>query len=250
MPLVTAAGRPAGCCDVLAILPQQAPVTRPAVCSNSANSPAVRSSMPRTQDTPADADTLIEAARAMAGSLAGDADHERTVARLAVALFDATRELHCLDEEHRRLLEAGALLHDTGWELGGKGHHRSSERLVLDSDLPFADDRERAFAAAVARYHRKALPDPSHDAFSRLEAEDRDALRWCAALVRIADGLDRGHDAVVRELSAETDHARLTITARCSGDPELALWGAERKTDLLEAVSGLAVHILAEKIAP
>lgn len=182
----------------------------------------------------------------MAARLAGDFYHERTVARLGVTLFDATRELHGLTDEHRRLLEVGALLHDTGWESGGKAHHKSSERLVLDADLPFADERERAFAAAVARYHRKALPDPAHDAFSRLSEEDREAVRWCAAFVRIADGLDRGHDACVHDLSVVVVAGTLTISLRCDDDPALPMWGAERKIDLLEAVSGLKVRIEAE----
>lgn len=195
-------------------------------------------------------DGLLAAAGAMAGGLAGDAAHERAVARLAAGLFDALRPLHGLGDGHRRLLEAGALLHDTGWEFGGQGHHKGSERIVMESDLPFADDGERAFVAAVARYHRKALPDPSHEAFARLEAEDREALLWCAACVRIADGLDRGHDASVRDVSVAVEPARLTVRAHCAGDRALALWGAERKTDLLEQVSGLPVRVVAEGVAP
>jgi exopolyphosphatase/pppGpp-phosphohydrolase len=79
--------------------------------------------------------------------------------------------------------------------------------------LPF-DRRERLIIGSVARYHRKALPDEKHDHYAALEPAQRRVAAILAALLRVADGLDRTHQNVVQDLSCEVSSQQIVV--RCA----------------------------------
>ena len=70
-------------------------------------------------------------------------DHPIHVAALACKLFDISVELHGMGEVERELLEAGSLLHDIGWTIEGKGHHKHSRDIILSEAWPGFDDHQR-----------------------------------------------------------------------------------------------------------
>src|SRR4029079_16599390 len=56
--------------------------------------------------------------------------HSEHVAKLCLELFDELRSIHGLGAIERELIEYGALLHDIGWHIGSKGHHKHSMYLI------------------------------------------------------------------------------------------------------------------------
>jgi exopolyphosphatase/guanosine-5'-triphosphate,3'-diphosphate pyrophosphatase len=168
--------------------------------------------------------------------------HTGQVARLALQLFDGTQKLHGLEPTDRELLEFGALLHDAGYHVNYRRHHRHGLYLIRHADLGGFTPSEVDILANLARYHRGALPKKSHDSFAQLSRGDRRRIEVLAALLRIADGLDRSHNAVVRALSCRFDETTLTVTVTTGEDPELEFWSARRKADLFEKVFGRVLH--------
>jgi exopolyphosphatase/guanosine-5'-triphosphate,3'-diphosphate pyrophosphatase len=101
--------------------------------------------------------------------------------------------------------------------------------------------------ANVARYHRGAPPKKKHDTFGPLAKELRDRIVKLSALLRVADGFDRGHVGAVERVRVRMDEdaARLTPTpARPDASLRLELWGASRKSALLAEVLGVPVEIV------
>ena len=94
-------------------------------------------------------------------------EHATQVCRIALELFDGALRLHGLASEHRRLLTAAALLHDTGYSVDPMRHHKGSRDIILASILPGFAKQEQAIIACVARYHRKAHPKESHQGVLR-----------------------------------------------------------------------------------
>ena len=88
----------------------------------------------------------------------GDVRHERRVTRIATALFDLTADLHGLGAGERRLLRAGAILHDIGRAGGAEGHEVRGAREVLRGGVPGVPDDVRAAVAYLVRYHRGEVP--------------------------------------------------------------------------------------------
>ncbi len=171
----------------------------------------------------------------------------KQVVRLVEMLFDACQPLHGLGQRERELLTCAALLHDIGLSVGVLSHHKHSQRLILEAALPALTDEERAIVANVARYHRKALPSEKHPPFAELSPRDREVVRHLAALLRVADGLDRAHEDAVEILTASpAGKDAWTLRIFGPGNLDLAAQGVLRKADLFEAAFGVKLRIMYE----
>lgn len=170
--------------------------------------------------------------------------HSEQVRHLSLALFDALAAPLGLDPAERPLLEAAALVHDVGYTISHEGHNKHSHHLIVHAGMPGFSPEERRLIAAVARYHRGSLPKARHEEIQGMTDEERAAVSRLAALLRIADGLDRSGGQRVTGLEVEVADAEVVI--RIAGDSSLdaEVYGAMRKADLFEAVWGLRVRVV------
>lgn len=208
------------------------------------------------------ASRTLAAARRFAEACRYEKAHSEQVAALSLAIFDQLVALSRLPKrsggpECRLLLEVAAVLHDIGYLVNYSGHHKHSLRLIMNGDLPGLTARQTAIVANIARYHRRSEPTVRHAPYERLSKSDRRIVRQLAAILRVADGLDRAHsqavESVTLRLGPETDSPReLVIAVRATERPTTDLWGAERKMGLLEAelgVRGACQWVLPDPIA-
>jgi exopolyphosphatase/guanosine-5'-triphosphate,3'-diphosphate pyrophosphatase len=165
------------------------------------------------------------------------------VARLAIGLFDQARAIHGLTDREREWLEYAAILHDIGVHISYEGHHKHSYYLVKNGDLRGFEPDEIETIALVARYHRQATPKQSHDGFAGLRRRTRRTVRTLAALLRLAESLDRSHAQTITgfELHDRGDDDLLQL--RTSGDAELELWAAARHAAPFERLTGKPLRI-------
>jgi hypothetical protein len=174
--------------------------------------------------------------------LARDCDYEREhthhVTHLALRLFDELEPLHRLGAAERFWLRCGSLLHDIGWIEGQKSHHKTSLHLILGApELPL-DERERFIVGSVARYHRGALPKDKHDHFAALSPVDQRVVTILAAILRVADGLDRTHANVVDDLRCALSRHKIVVDCVARGNAEPERERTLAKGDLLERAFG------------
>ncbi len=183
---------------------------------------------------PATATGRRRAIDALAQRYSGGNAHGRQVASLALQLFDGLDGDLELPPASRELLEAAALLHDVGQGLDRDRHHHHTYYLIKNSELLGFTPNEIDVIALVARGHRKQVPKLSDPDVEKLPAASRRLVRALAALLRVADALDRTHFGVIRELQVSRGAGRVTITADSGNESaELELWAAERRVDLL-----------------
>lgn len=179
-----------------------------------------------------------------------EAAHARQVTAMALQLFDACSSLHGLGETERELLEYAALLHDIGYHISRNSHHKHSRYLIQNADLRGFLPEEVEIMAHVARYHRGALPKRKHTMFMELEPEHREIVRKLAALLKLANGMDRSHVQNVQEMRTELGSEDLRIQIHTKGDPQLDVWGGQRGSDLFERVYRLPVNVRGETERP
>ncbi|MEA3190688.1 MAG: exopolyphosphatase / guanosine-5-triphosphate,3-diphosphate pyrophosphatase [Thermoplasmata archaeon] len=172
-----------------------------------------------------------------------DEAHGRQVARLALTLFDALRKEHGLGAPDRRILHAAALLHDVGRIVSGRKHHKHSQYLIAASELPGFPQEDVGLVGQVARYHRRKEPTTDHEAFAALSKEDQDRVERMAALLRVADALDRSHHAAVRELRVKRGRGKLTLQAVGEGDLLLEQWALQKKGGLFERIFKVGLQL-------
>lgn len=164
--------------------------------------------------------------------------HAYQVARLAERLFDYLVRSGATDltRHHRTLLSAAALLHDVGYHIAHDSHHKHSLYLIKNSELTGFSEAEREVIANVARYHRGSDPRERHESFGLLNEADRNTVIQLAAILRVADALDRRHDNRVSEIRCARNgrvvHIELQSTANC----EREILAAEQKRQLFEQV--------------
>ncbi|HEX8070729.1 MAG TPA: Ppx/GppA phosphatase family protein [Pyrinomonadaceae bacterium] len=164
--------------------------------------------------------------------------HAQQVARLAERIFDSLAQAYKLTRHQRTLLAAAALLHDIGYHIAHEAHHKHTLYLIKHSELTGFSEAERQVIANVARYHRGTPPRERHPDYAALSPTDRTTVSRLGAILRVADALDRGHDARVIDVTCEQveEGFRLVLHSAHSCEPEL--WAVEQKRDLFERVFG------------
>jgi exopolyphosphatase/guanosine-5'-triphosphate,3'-diphosphate pyrophosphatase len=130
-----------------------------------------------------------------------------------------------------------------GYVINYDQHHKHSYHLIRNSRLPGLRPHDLELIANVARYHRGALPKRKHENLSRLAANDQQRVQRLAAILRIAGGLDRSRSQQVRDVRASVDHGRALLEVVSDQEPQVDIWGAERRTDLFEKVFGMKVDV-------
>ena len=170
------------------------------------------------------------------------AAHAGQVARIALLLFDQTAETHGLTRREREWLEFAALLHDIGVHISFSRHHKHSYYLIKNGDLRGFEPDEVEVMALTARYHRRATPKREHPGFGDLAAPLRRTVRTLAALLRLAEGLDRSHQQSVSDVLLSPIESALFVRLGAKGDTDLELWAAQRHVAPLEQVLGRPIR--------
>lgn len=175
-----------------------------------------------------------------------DERHGTKVAALACDLFDQLLPLHGLRQADRELLEFAALLHDIGEHVAVDGHHKHSAYLIEHGRLRGFSPDEVHVLATLARFHRRGEVKTSYRPFGRMGETDRQRVTALAALLRVADGLDRGHTGVVDGVDVKIQFDAVVLRLHAAGDDELELWGVRRKRDLFARVFGRPLVLAAD----
>jgi exopolyphosphatase/guanosine-5'-triphosphate,3'-diphosphate pyrophosphatase len=116
---------------------------------------------------------------------------------------------------------------------------------VLNGGLPGFTPREVALIAEMARYHRKGMPSFGSDLAPVVRKGDRAILERGATLLRIAEGLERSRDQIVREATVRDDgDGTIRLALRADGDVSVARWAVERERGLFERAFGRRLEIV------
>ena len=104
-------------------------------------------------------------------------------------------------------------MHDIGWTRRptGKGHHKASEAMILEKTWEYVPPAMVAQIGNIARYHRKSPPQSTHPRFAALTKQQQGLVKRLAAILRIADAMDRSHLQLISALSLREAQGKLTI---------------------------------------
>ncbi|HEY7913134.1 MAG TPA: Ppx/GppA phosphatase family protein [Blastocatellia bacterium] len=178
-----------------------------------------------------------------------DTAHSHRVARLATRIFDDTHDLHGLGEPERKLLQYAAILHDIGYHIAHNNHHRHGPYLIKNSEMPGFTGAEIGLMATAVRYHRGSLPKKSRNSRARREHEDYFALEGAqratalklAAILQIADGLDRSHRQAISDVKCAVSGVKVKFKVFGTDECDLEMWSAEKKSAMFAEIFGVVV---------
>ncbi|OGV62361.1 MAG: hypothetical protein A3K19_15930 [Lentisphaerae bacterium RIFOXYB12_FULL_65_16] len=170
-----------------------------------------------------------------------DEPHAGHVAALAIHLFRALHEAHHLPARYELILRVAALLHETGRFVSTRNHHHHSMYLITNSDLFGLGSRDLMLTALVVKYHRQELPGPADPAYTRLDRESRVLVAQLAAILRIADALDRCRTQRIRGIAVTVREDAFVIDVRNAEDLTMERVALEQRSQLFTQVYGMTV---------
>ena len=165
--------------------------------------------------------------------------HSLEVRRLAMMIFDETSEkVHEMSNKQRTYLEAAALLHDIGYYIDAKGHNKHSMKIIIDEGIEGFTSLDEKIIGCICRYHRGGLPDKNeHEIYNTLDKRERKIVKRLAGILKISDGLDRGHLNLIKTIKLNYDDENNIVEFILTPNtPEFRpdITSAVRKRDLYE----------------
>jgi exopolyphosphatase/guanosine-5'-triphosphate,3'-diphosphate pyrophosphatase len=195
------------------------------------------------------ADGVVQSATAVAEKYRCDLAHAGLVADLSVQLFDELQREHGLARRSRLLLRVAGLVHEVGSFVSGRAHHKHSYYLISNAEIFGLTGEELEVVALVARFHRRACPRRSHLEYVALPRDKRVVVSKLAALLRVADAMDRGHAQQIRRIRTERRGEELVIHVHDAADLTLERRAMTKKADLFEDIYGMTVRLEEAQLA-
>ena len=192
---------------------------------------------------------IVRSAMEFARKYDVDLAHANSVAKLARQLFEQLVDLHRLDQRYETLLYAAALLHEVGGYVNTSSIHKHSMYLIMNSPLFGLTSADLQLVALIARYHRRALPKPTHTVYSGLDRDRRVAVSKLAAILRIARALDASRTQRVGEIECRKRRNRLVISVPNVDDLSAEQIALRSGRQFFQSVYGLDVLLRAQQPA-
>jgi len=173
-----------------------------------------------------------------------DQHYAKSVARLALSLFDQLRgSLHQMGNSERLLLEIAARVHEIGMYVRVGGHHRHAAYLIMAAPLLGLSDTEKKILAQTVRYQRKAAPCEEHEVFRELDKDSRRKVWQLSALLRLAIALNKDRRDRVRHIDVEITPDNITLHLEGKGDLLLERWAVLKVSLYVEQAFNHRLHI-------
>ncbi|MGI8978535.1 MAG: exopolyphosphatase [Pirellulaceae bacterium] len=170
-----------------------------------------------------------------------DEHHAVHVAELCTKLFQQLRDEHQLPRRNEVLLYVAALLHEVGLFVSNRSYHKHSMYLIRNSELFGLGKKDLLLASLVARYHRRASPQATHEGYATLERDERVAVSKMSAILRIAIALDESRSQRIHEVICSREDSRLVISVPMVEDLSLEQLSLKQNGSLFEETYGMSV---------
>jgi exopolyphosphatase/guanosine-5'-triphosphate,3'-diphosphate pyrophosphatase len=184
---------------------------------------------------------IVRSALDLGAKFGVDEAHAKHVAQLCRMLFRMLKDEHELDPRYETILAIAALLHEIGIFVSNRSYHKHSMYLIKNSELFGLSKQDVLLVSLVARYHRRASPQPEHEGYDTLSREHRIAVAKMAALLRLAIALDDSRSQRIHELHCEMEEHRLVISIPRVDDLSLEQLAMRQNSGMFEEVFGMKV---------
>ncbi|GBG56913.1 exopolyphosphatase [Sporomusaceae bacterium FL31] len=175
-----------------------------------------------------------------------DAQHAAAVESHALCLFDRMAKVHGLGKRERMMIQVACILHDIGKFVSLRQHYFYSYQLIKSSDIIGFSDIEKAIIANVAQYHSKGIPASGDPKMAELTNEQKVTVGKLAAIVRLADAIDRAHRQKNSSLDVVIKGDEMIITVAAKVDMSLEEWTFLDKVSFFESVFGIRATLVRE----
>lgn len=207
----------------------------------------LRNLMPGRHDDLALEEEVVHFSVLLANHYRVDKAHGQQIRRLTMTLFDQLQDLHGLTRHDRLLLKVAAILHEVGSYINPKKHHQHSQYIILNSEIFGLSRADVEVVGLLARYHRHGAPTIAEPTYALLNQADRLRVQKLAALLRVAEAMERAHSRRIRSFSVRTNARRLELLVPDVSDLTLENLALRTKGALFTDIFGYDIILLPAK---
>ncbi len=154
---------------------------------------------------------ILSAAKALAERYQSFSKHTEALLETSLAIFDAMKNVHGLTKRSRLLLQAAVILHDCGKYVSLVNQADCSYQIIMASEIIGMTHLEREIVACAVKYN--ANPLVSYEELAdKMNQDSYMAVAKLAAILKIANALDRSHKQKFKNVKATLKDRQLLIT--------------------------------------
>ena len=189
-------------------------------------------------------DEVVHFSGLLARRYHADPAHSEHIVRLSMSLFDQLQALHGLTRRDRMLLKVAGILHEIGGYISPKNHHRHSQYLILNSEIFGLSRRDIEIVGLLARYHRHGPPTAADSSYAELDLANRLRVQKLAALLRVAEAMERAHAHRISNFTVRFNNRRLELLVPDVQDLTLENMGLRTKGAMFTDIFGYEVILM------
>ncbi|MDF2548367.1 MAG: exopolyphosphatase [Anaerosolibacter sp.] len=172
-------------------------------------------------------------------------DHSFHVQKLALSIFDQTKEIHGMGAWERKLLAAASLLHDIGMYVDYYNHHKHGFYLTLNARLNGLRNRELVMCAFIVAMHRNEEFKKDWKGYNMLiDKNDYEIVKKLSWFARVAEKLDRSEYGSVEDVVCYLDQDSLQIMLKTNSAAELEIAAAMKSEKVFEKMFRKKLYIV------
>ena len=182
---------------------------------------------------------LISLFHTIGGRYLYDKKHAQQVERLSLIIFDKIATSYGMGERERLLLRAACILHDIGKYICMRSHSIYTYQLIMSTDIIGLSETDKQIVALASYYHANRLFDKTNTRAPQVPRELVPVVAKLAAIVRLADALDRSYGQKIHSCSVVIKGNSLRLLAASKEDLALEMWTFADKSSFFEEVFGI-----------
>lgn len=183
---------------------------------------------------------ILVASRNIAKRYSSGKNHIQGTTAVALAIFDSTKKVHGMSARERLLLQIAVQLHDCGKYISMGDVAECSYRIIMATEIIGLSTEERQVIASAVRYNTTEFV--YYDKFEGETGVDRGRyllIAKLAAILRLANAMDRSHYQKVQGLKAVLKDRQLQLVIDSDRDISLELGLLKDKVAFFEEVFGI-----------
>ena len=193
---------------------------------------------------------IIACAQNISKRYMGSRSRRETLQKIALTIFDSTKELHGLGEREKLLLQIATILHDCGKYISLVYLGDCSYNIIMSTEIIGLSHVERAIVANVVRFNHESFEYYNNKSkfFDGLSREDYLRIAKLTAIIRVANGLDRTHKQKFKDVTVELKERELVINVDTAADITLEKGLFTNRAGFFEEVFGVKPVIRQKKM--
>ncbi|MFP3155135.1 HD domain-containing protein [Lachnospiraceae bacterium ZAX-1] len=160
---------------------------------------------------------VLSAAGHLAKRYASDLDHTAAILGLSTLIYDTMKKVHGMGKRERLILQVAVILHDCGRYISLVNQTDYAYQIIMASEIIGMTHLEREIVASIVKYHGRSMV-PYGQIMDKMNQESYMIVSKLAAILKVANALDRSHKQKFKNVKAVLREKQLTITIESTED--------------------------------